>query len=291
MALGIKTNATYLNVRNGKLYRYSKTKEEGTTTILNKKGEEKYYFIYDYIEGYITKMSTRTENLLGIDKLFLSVQFVDGTETYYINMDVDSKYFEAFCCIIPNANLARPLRMVPNQKEVDGKMKSSLFLVQDSQMVKWFYTKDNPQGRPEVDVTLNKKGEVVDYDREARNKFYFNMLQELNSQLLNPSMLPEVSQVTSTKKETAPQSLTRGVFGFPLISKTMTKIKNTNLAAEMATAFKKKPDVFPHMEHAYSKDTQIIRQSCLKAAAQCAGTSNASDVIKIAEQFEQWVLR
>ena len=204
MALGIKTNATYLNVRNGKLYRYSKTKEEGTTTILNKKGEEKYYFIYDYIEGYITKMSTRTENLLGIEKLFLSVQFVDGTETYYINMDVDSKYFEAFCCIIPNVNLARPLRMVPNQKEVDGKMKSSLFLVQDSQMVKWFYTKENPQGRPEVDVTLNKKGEVVDYDREARNKFYFNMLQELNSQLLNPSMLPEVSQVTSTKKETAP---------------------------------------------------------------------------------------
>ena len=75
----------------------------------------------------------------------------------------------------------------------------------------------------------------------------------------------------------------------------MTKIKNTNLAAEMATAFKKKPDVFPHMEHAYSKDTQIIRQSCLKAAAQCVanaeGTTTASDVIKIAEQFEQWVLR
>ena len=199
MALGIKTNATYLNVRNGKLYRYSKTKEEGTTTILNKKGEEKYYYIYDYIEGYITKMSTRTENLLGIDKLFLSIQFVDGTETYYINVDVDSKYFEAFCSIIPNANLSRPLRMVPTQKEVDGKMKSGLFLIQDSQMIKWFYTNDNPQGRPDVDVTLNKKGEVVDYDREARNKFYFNMLQELNGKLLNPTMLPEVNQTPQAK--------------------------------------------------------------------------------------------
>ena len=71
----------------------------------------------------------------------------------------------------------------------------------------------------------------------------------------------------------------------------MSKIKNTNLAAEMATAFSKKPDVYPHMEHAYSKDTQIIRQSCLKAAAQCSGTASATDVIKIAEQFEQWVLR
>lgn len=201
MALGIKTNATYLNVRNGKLYRYSKTKEEGTTTILNKKGEEKYYYIYDYIEGYITKMSTRTENLMGVDKLFLSIQFVDGTETYYINMDVDSKYFENFCSIIPNANLSRPLRMVPTQREVEGKMKSGLLLIQDSQVLKWFYTNDNPQGRPDVDVTYNKKGEIVDYDREARNKFYFDLLQKLNAQLLNPSMLPEVSQVTSTKTE------------------------------------------------------------------------------------------
>jgi hypothetical protein len=89
--------------------------------------------------------------------------------------------------------------MVPTQKEVDGKMKSGLFLIQDSQMIKWFYTNDNPQGRPDVDVTLNKKGEVVDYDREARNKFYFNMLQELNGKLLNPTMLPDVNQTTHTK--------------------------------------------------------------------------------------------
>lgn len=70
----------------------------------------------------------------------------------------------------------------------------------------------------------------------------------------------------------------------------MTKIKNTSLAEKMAVAFST-PTTYPHMEHSYSKDTQIIRQSCLKAAAQCAGTANASDVIKIAEQFEQWVLR
>jgi hypothetical protein len=90
--------------------------------------------------------------------------------------------------------------MVPTQKEVDGKMKSGLLLIQDSQVLKWFYTNDNPQGRPEVDVTLNKKGEVVDYDREARNKFYFDLLQKLNSSLLNPTMLPEVSQVSQTKQ-------------------------------------------------------------------------------------------
>lgn len=70
----------------------------------------------------------------------------------------------------------------------------------------------------------------------------------------------------------------------------MSKIKNTELAAKMAAAFST-PTTYPHMEHAYSKDTQIIRQSCLKAAAQCSGTASASDVIKIAEEFEKWVLR
>ncbi len=72
----------------------------------------------------------------------------------------------------------------------------------------------------------------------------------------------------------------------------MSKIKNTSLAEEMASKFSKEVKIaYPHMEHAYSKDTQIIRQSCLKAAAQCAGTASASDVIKIAEEFEKWVLR
>ncbi len=73
----------------------------------------------------------------------------------------------------------------------------------------------------------------------------------------------------------------------------MSKIKNTSLAEKMAVAFS--TPTYPHMEHAYSKDTQIIRQSCLKAAAQCVataeGTASASDVIKIAEEFEKWVLR
>ena len=80
-----------------------------------------------------------------------------------------------------------------------------------------------------------------------------------------------------------------GSLMIPLIFQTMSKIKNTSLAEKMAVAFS--TPTYPHMEHAYGKDTQIIRQSCLKAAAQCAGTASASDVIKIAEEFEKWVLR
>lgn len=193
MGLGIKTNATYLNVRNGKLYRYSKTQQEGTTTILTKKGEPRYYFVYDFIEGYITKMSTRTEIIVGEEKLFLSVQMSDDTETYYVNMDVNSRYFDAFCSIVPNVDLSKPVKIIPTQKEVDGKMKSGLMIIQNGQVIKWHFTNEHPNGRPEVEVTKNKKGEVVDYDSEARNKFYFDMLAKLNQKTLTPGMVPPVN--------------------------------------------------------------------------------------------------
>lgn len=201
MGLGIKTNATYLNVRNGKLYRYSKTQEEGTTTILNKKGEPRYYFIYDFIEGYIMKMSTRTEIIVGEEKLFLSIHIVDEQENYFVNMDVNSRYFEAFCSIIRNVDLSKPVKIIPTQKEVDGKMKSGLMMIQNGEIVKWFYTAANPNGRPEVEITKNKKGEVVDYDTEARNQFYFNMLGELNQKTVHPLMASPIAETEPEVKE------------------------------------------------------------------------------------------
>jgi len=207
MGLGIKTNATYLNVRNGKLYRYSKTNEEGTTTILTKKGEPRYYFVYDFIEGYITKVSTRTEIIVGEEKLFLSIQITDNTETYYVNMDVNSRYFDTFCCIVPNVNLSQPVKIIPTQKEVDGKMKSGLMLIQNGQLVKWYYTNATPNGRPDVEVTKNKKGEIVDYDSEARNKFYFDMLSKLNDKMMHPGVVPPiVSHEVEEAEYSGPQS-------------------------------------------------------------------------------------
>lgn len=206
MGLGIKTNATYLNVRNGKLYRYSKTNEEGTTTILTKKGEPRYYFVYDFIEGYITKLSTRTEVIVGEEKLFLSVQMSDDSDVYYVNMDVNSRYFDAFCSIVPNVDLSRPVKLIPTQKEVDGKMKSGLMIIQNGQVVKWFYTNANPNGRPEIEVTKNKKGEVVDYDAEARNQFYFDLLGKLNEKMLPAGLVPPVKEVGTKFEEEVGQA-------------------------------------------------------------------------------------
>ena len=71
MGLGNNSTATYVDMRNGKIYRYSKTNEMGTTPIQNKNGDIKYYFIYDYIEGTVTNFSTREEEVVGKTKLIL----------------------------------------------------------------------------------------------------------------------------------------------------------------------------------------------------------------------------
>lgn len=72
------------------------------------------------------------------------------------------------------------------------------------------------------------------------------------------------------------------------------KIKDRELANELAKKFgivedKEPSATFKHMEHQYSKDHQIIRQACLKAASNIGKT--AKQVIEIAEEFEKWVLR
>lgn len=80
----------------------------------------------------------------------------------------------------------------------------------------------------------------------------------------------------------------------PILATMTNKIKDKELANELAKKFgiveeAPNPKGFPHMEHQYNKDGQIIRQACLKAASNIGKT--AKQVIEIAEEFEKWVLR
>lgn len=177
MAVGKNTNALYFSVRNGKVTRYSKTQEDGTTVIPTKDGSPRFYFVYDFIEGTINGFKTREDEIMGQKKLFLQISMSDGDENYFVEIDVDSNYFQSFALTILNANPDQPLRLAPFMKEEDGKKKTGMFVVQNGAPLKFKYTKANPGNLPDIEVTKNKQGKVVDIDRDARNKFLF---EELN---------------------------------------------------------------------------------------------------------------
>ena len=199
MALGNNTSALFVDLRNGKVMRYSKTNEIGTFPIVNSKGETRYYFMYDYIEGHVTNFSTREEEIAGKVKLKFQVHLTDQGENYILKMDVDSSYFRMFCCVLPNIDWNYPVRFIPRMKEENGVKKSSLIVVNNGNPMKFAFTKDNPNGKPDVTFTKNKKGEIIDIDREEEQKFFFALIAKAKSQLVHPAVAQDAPTASAPK--------------------------------------------------------------------------------------------
>ena len=209
MALGNNSSAIYVDLRNGKVMRYSKTNETGTFPVVTAKGDTRYYYIYDYIEGTVTNFSTREEEVAGKTKLKFQVHLSDGGENYLLKMDVDSSYFRMFCSVLPNIDFNYPVRFIPRMKEENNVKKSSLIIVSNGNPLKFAFTKDNPNGKPEVTFTKNKKGEIIDIDREDELKFFFDLIAKAKTQLVHPAVVqPAPAQTYGTTAASAPKETT-----------------------------------------------------------------------------------
>lgn len=196
MAFGKNTNSLYFSVRNGKVMRYSKTQEEGTTVIPTKDGQKRFYYVYDFIEGLITGFKTKEGEIMGKSKLFFQISMTDNGENYNVEIDVDSNYFRAFAMTVLSADPNHPVKIAPFQREEAGIKKTGLFVVQNGKPCKYKYTKENPGDLPDIEVTKNKKGEVVDVDNEKRNAFLFEELNKWLTEAIGMS-----SSYTPTPKE------------------------------------------------------------------------------------------
>jgi hypothetical protein len=206
MALGNNSSAIYVDIRNGKIFRYSKTEQEGTTPILNSRGEKKHYFIYDYIEGHVTGFSTREEEMQGTTKLVFQVHLTDGGENYVVKMGVETAYFRMLCSVMPNIDWSYPVRLIPRIKEENGVKKSSMIIVNNNNPVKFYFTKENPNGKPDIVVTRNKKNEIVDIDREDETQFFLNLVSQMKDKLSHPAVTrqPSTSISVITEEEDEP---------------------------------------------------------------------------------------
>lgn len=197
MGLGNNTTSTYVDMRNGKIYRYSKTNEMGTTPVQNKSGDVKYYFIYDFIEGTVVNFSTREEEVVGKTKLILQIHLVDKGENYVLKIDTNSSYFRMFCSVLPNVDFNFPVRFIPRIKEENGVKKASLIVVNNNTPCKFFFTKENPNGKPEIILSKNKKGDIVDIDRDEELEFFMNLLTQTKKRLPHPAMAQETKPQSS----------------------------------------------------------------------------------------------
>jgi len=187
MGLGTRDNVIYVSIREGKLNIAATSQTENAIAKVMDDGSTKYYSVYDNIEGVITGFSTKEDEYNGKKTMKLMIRISDGKENYILQMSVESAYFRGFATKVPNIDFSKKILIAPVLKEENGKKQYGLLLKQGEDWLKSAFTKDNPNGMPEIVPLTNAKGAIVSWDSSLQNDFLLNIVNEASGRLSTPT--------------------------------------------------------------------------------------------------------
>jgi len=149
MGLQNSSNRIYLSVADGKIIQRVK---EGTPNAIQrttKNGKVVHEIKFGSLSGFLSGVSIK-ENEFGKDWIF---EIEDEGQVYALQMMYNSRYATTFlnALLNPDVNLSLPITITPWSKEVDGKAKTATYLKQGEEDIKWYFTKDNPNGMPPLE--------------------------------------------------------------------------------------------------------------------------------------------
>jgi hypothetical protein len=152
----------FLQIANGKIVRQSKTPVEGSVSRINKLGREVYELFYDSLTGVIKDISTRESDY---GKSWIIKVNSDG-KNYQLEFNYSSGYATTFLKALSNVSFGNLVTLSP-KLIIDGdKKKSVLFISQDGKGLKHYFTKDNPNGLPDLKkIKIKGKESWDDSDR------------------------------------------------------------------------------------------------------------------------------
>jgi hypothetical protein len=163
----------FLSISNGKLVRSFKEKTEGAVSRINKAGREVFEMFYDSLEGTITGVGTKESDY----GKFLVVQVESNGVNYQLEMNFSSGYSASFLKTLPNVKLSDRVQITPKLTIEGDKKKSVCFLNQNGSGLKWAFTRENPNGMPEL-VKIKVKGKDT-WDDSDRMEFLENYAKNL----------------------------------------------------------------------------------------------------------------
>jgi hypothetical protein len=165
------------------------------TNKLGKVVSEKYY---DSFTAKLVDIKV-TDGAYGKSWNFL---FKDKADIYTLQLSYSNSYATAFLKMLPNIDLTKEMKISPSQKEVDGKTKSSLFINQGGATLKHAYTRENPNGLPDMEQVI-VKGQKQ-WDDTKRLEFLFNMVQKnILPKLEKPAVVVEPSGLDEVREDLA----------------------------------------------------------------------------------------
>ncbi len=189
MGLENRQGGKYITILGGKFCVKVTPETPGTIARVNKLGKTVYEVFYDSFTGKLVNIRTR-DTAYGKAWEF---DFKDGAEVYTLQLSYSNSYATNILKILPNIDVSKEMKVQPAQKIEDNKTKSSLFISQDGITLKHAYTKDKPNGLPQM-VQVMVKGQAV-WDDSARLAFLEEMVKR--------DILPKLPKTIPVKTEAA----------------------------------------------------------------------------------------
>lgn len=200
MAVGSNSNAIYYSISDGKISRQFKEATANSKERTNKNGRQVHEEFYDYIDGVITNIATKDSDY----GKFWMITLSDGDQSQILQFNYSSGYANAFLKCLPNVNLTEKVKIIPSLKLEGDKKKTALFITQNGEPVKWYYTKDHPNGLPPLEQK-KVKGKMIWDDSESMAFLEKMVMTEIAPKLVRAgagiSEAPEVEDADAEKEE------------------------------------------------------------------------------------------
>lgn len=155
---------------------------------------------FDSVEGTIVDLFLKDETYEGKPNRKLYVAISDGDEKTLIGFSFDSAYTTTLISFLKNADLSKPLEISPVEKVeiVNGieKKKRSLLVSQNGSFMKSYFTRNEPNGLPEM-RKIKFNGKDV-WDKTEFLQFFENTISDLKNSLgsNSTSYIPKSESVT-----------------------------------------------------------------------------------------------
>lgn len=158
-----RESKVYFNIIDGKFCINVPEGTEGAKSRINKNGKVVHEVYHDSFTGLLTGI--RVTESLEYGKSW-NFDFVAGGEEYTLKLSYSNSFAQNFLKMLPNIDLSKEFKITPVTKVVEGKNQSSLFINQDGESVKHAFTRENPNGMPDlVKVKVSGKETWDDSDR------------------------------------------------------------------------------------------------------------------------------
>jgi hypothetical protein len=146
MALGNSSSNIYLSIADGKIVRRFKEPTANSKQRTSKTGKIVHEESYDFVSGIITDISTKDSEY----GKFWNVRLQDGHDTYVLQFQYSGGNASSFLKAIPNADLAKEIKIKPRVEMNGDKKRTTVMLIQDDTIIRWKWTKDNPGDLPSL---------------------------------------------------------------------------------------------------------------------------------------------